>query len=445
MAKFARSKKQKREFDGEDRISKLPDEVLIFILSRMPMKAAAKTSVLSRRWEKLWTSHPCLEFDGSKTLVDVQFQVMGFLGHHRRVKEVLDSQRVRYINWVNQILESHQFPAIDEFRVRFDLNDRHKRDIDEWVRFAFQKRVRRIELDLSSFEGSFIHDKDFCYPLCSQTLGSPSSISLTSLILKQVDVSEEVLDNLISNSPVLERLCVGGSRSLVNLTVAAPSLCLTYLEIINCANMKSLELHAPNLFSLKYSGPQINILFMNDVQNLAELCVGGMYVPYFTHKLRLLSTFAPQLQKLELMGVNERQMKRLEYPILSNLKQLELTVAACDDESLLFFSSLIKASPSLNRLALEVVEMTGFVGKRVDTEFCMYLIENASILEKIIIDPFTSFKKGGPCENYNTKRVKAARECAEQLRSKYSLGDKLVFCDNELSVSEYINYQTHVY
>ncbi|XVF10632.1 hypothetical protein REPUB_Repub07fG0199400 [Reevesia pubescens] len=447
------SKKQKRDFHAQDRISELPDDVLIFILSRMPMKAAAKTSVLSHRWEKLWTFTQLLEFDGSKTLLNIQFQIKGFENDHDRVKKILELERAKYISWVNHIVESYHIPAIDEFRIRFDLDENYKCNIDEWVRFAFRKKVKRFELDVSDFQG-FVYDKDFCYPLYSQTLGLSSFISLTSLVLKQVNVSGEVLDNFISNSPFLERLCVGGSRSLVHLRVAGPSLYLKCLEIINCWGLESIELDAANLLSLKYSGPNIEIPFMN-VPNLTELFIKGLYVHYFTRKLPQISTFFSQLRKLALgfgyTEVIQKKMKRLEYPILSHLKQLELEISAHDDDSLLFLSSLIKACPFLNRLSLElrwfepylkrkvrkarksphhnlkVVEMTGFVGQTIDTEFCMYLIENAIMLEKIIIDPCPLFAKGGPYENhYYSEVIKAVRDCAEQLKSKYLLGDKLV-------------------
>lgn len=49
--------------EGEDRISKLPDDVIHRILSSFDMKYAVQTSILSRRWKRIWTSMSCLNFN----------------------------------------------------------------------------------------------------------------------------------------------------------------------------------------------------------------------------------------------------------------------------------------------------------------------------------------------------------------------------------------------
>ncbi|XP_058728501.1 putative F-box/FBD/LRR-repeat protein At5g22610 isoform X1 [Vicia villosa] len=53
----------KRSIPTADRISDLPDSILSSILSILPTKHAATTSILSKRWKPLWLSIPTLDID----------------------------------------------------------------------------------------------------------------------------------------------------------------------------------------------------------------------------------------------------------------------------------------------------------------------------------------------------------------------------------------------
>lgn len=128
----------------------------------------------------------------------------------------------------------------------------------------------------------------------------PSCIPLTSLVLKGVNVSDNVIAKFISNSPFLERLCVEASKSLIHLRLVGPSLYLKYVEIIHCVCLESVEIDADNLLSLEYIGRKgIKICSMR-APNLSELVIGMMGLKYLTRDILWKSGVYSQLQKLSI-------------------------------------------------------------------------------------------------------------------------------------------------
>lgn len=247
----------------EDQISVLPDELVCTILSLLTMKEAARTSVLSRRWENLWKYFTgSLDFDGSKT--------MDRMAENMKTMP-LATERNKYINWVNQVLNMHQGQDIDEFRVCFDLDKNSANIIDGWINFAMEKRVRRLELDLLESFNAFRGGQSYTFPLIS--LPVVRSSLLTALCLKKVDMTDEVFAHLLSNCPLIEELSLVDSRSLINVKIAGP-LKLKCLELALCRSLENIEISAINLVSFKYFGPLIYIPFF-DIPLLSELSIGG--------------------------------------------------------------------------------------------------------------------------------------------------------------------------
>ncbi|KAL4628842.1 hypothetical protein ACB092_05G267100 [Castanea dentata] len=113
--------------EEEDRISALPDSILLSILSFLPIKGAIKTDVLSKRWASLWTSLPSLSFDS---------------GYFESLED--------FTKAVDDTLLLHRAHKLTNFDIEFDcdydpvLNPR----LDLWVRFATNARVEKLSLHL---------------------------------------------------------------------------------------------------------------------------------------------------------------------------------------------------------------------------------------------------------------------------------------------------------
>ncbi|KAG5225789.1 F-box/FBD/LRR-repeat protein [Salix suchowensis] len=130
--------------------------------------------------------------------------------------------------------------------------------------------------------------------------------------------------------------------------------------------VENVEISYKDLVSFKYHGRKTNIS-LKDVPRLAEVSFGGIY---FDHILKaMLSDFSSYLSQLEKAFIEPGK-----FSGLNNLKQMELTLYAFDDEGLLYCHSLLEACPSLHRLSVQLQprpqEMFGEMTWRFIGRYC---------------------------------------------------------------------------
>ncbi|CAN1162218.1 Putative F-box protein At2g39415 [Linum perenne] len=82
----------------EDPFQKLPEELLTKITASLPLQAAARTSLLSRRWRYAWRKTPNPHFDGNNT---TKFRSDGYpISYFESLHH--------FFNWIDQTIAEHE-------------------------------------------------------------------------------------------------------------------------------------------------------------------------------------------------------------------------------------------------------------------------------------------------------------------------------------------------
>ncbi|KAK4268295.1 hypothetical protein QN277_024972 [Acacia crassicarpa] len=117
--------KNKRRRTKKDRISDLPDPLLLHILSFLPAEEAVATSLLSKRWRPLWRSLPAIDFKTEK---------------FRYIKS--------FLQFVDKMLKLVDLKSVKKFVLNVDCHKAPQKT-SEWIDAVIGK-VEYLELHMSS-------------------------------------------------------------------------------------------------------------------------------------------------------------------------------------------------------------------------------------------------------------------------------------------------------
>ncbi|CAN1256382.1 F-box/FBD/LRR-repeat protein At2g04230 [Linum perenne] len=398
-------------YSPDDRISRLPDDILLLVLSSLTFKDAIVTSLLSRRWRYLCASLPRLDFDASIILGEPIY-----MQNDKRIPE--------FIKGVKKVLRLYRGQSVEELRLCLCLSKRHTAFIKYCVRFALSKKVQKLEFDFNSPHGVVNRAKNYVFEVVAWDpdfyfIHDPSLDGfklLKSLCFKSVIMGGGVLNGLLLNCPVLERLTFHHVSNLGCVKVVGPSLRLKHLEMINCPGLNEIEICDVPIVSMKRWWCGEDAVRMNKVPCLTELSVSASLkvVDEFT----LFSSCLSQLESLKLR-VGLADLKPLEQNavflvFLTKLRELEVTCGTSND--LLPLARLMEAPPHLHKIVirvinpmamvkrgtinllkeperrvgvleqLKVLEFAGYCGATHEDEFILHITENAATLKTVIID-----------------------------------------------------------
>ncbi|OMO54223.1 hypothetical protein COLO4_36555 [Corchorus olitorius] len=291
------------EEEEEDRISSLPDSILIHILTFLPTIDAVRT-VLVPRFRRLWHFLPTLTFDHD-WYVDIlkdEPPVQGPFYHEK------------FLDFVHIVLTFHQNATLDNFVLEMDLNfqytkyveagigndedaeyvKREKRmasEVDSRVYFAMRKNLKVLHLNFRQWADPepFPSYRLPCVVLtlrakylvelklaaCEiKSSGQVQLNYLKRLFLNEVVMNDEIIDQIISACPVLEELLLFSCDGLRRLGFTNHSL--KSLELFHSFDEKRLELSCPYIESLKVAG-SMDWVYLVDVSSIVVSCITFSY------------------------------------------------------------------------------------------------------------------------------------------------------------------------
>ncbi|XP_066161644.1 F-box protein At5g03100 [Oryza sativa Japonica Group] len=284
----------KKRISQAFRLHRLPPDVLRVILSQLSFKEAARTSVVSRKWKRLWRCYPKLVLTGDMMLGSSS----NAAGDHPT------SNKTTFIRRANSIVRQLSSPSatLNKFIVKFPLLQSDADHIDRWVSLSASSRARRIVLDLCPELEKF-GDKDqmYSFPLHLFSVGGSNScvkslclgfVSLNllhqlspagntnrltilkKLTLHKVSIAGD-LQSLLLECDVLEWLsltfCSLQHRDLV-IQHQQPLQRLRHLRVLHC-RLQKLELQAPNLTEFEFANHQVPLV-LGDCVNMSMASVG---------------------------------------------------------------------------------------------------------------------------------------------------------------------------
>ncbi|KAL3620500.1 hypothetical protein CASFOL_035412 [Castilleja foliolosa] len=209
-----------------DRLSALPDCLIIHILSHLEVKQSAITALLSKRWQFLWTQSPRLIFS-QKSDADIE----------------------NFVSRVNRTLVIYEQNDLDTFEVEYPYSKSYSLDVDVWVGFAVKNKAKQVSLLLNRILDEEELDKMYTLPRTMfrsaqlkwltlrgcvvAPLGTIEWPSLTELSIEHSKLEQHVMDEMLLGCPVL--------RCLV---------------LIYCWGFTRLEVSSKSLYELRVSDPE---------------------------------------------------------------------------------------------------------------------------------------------------------------------------------------------
>ncbi|ESQ43849.1 hypothetical protein EUTSA_v10005956mg [Eutrema salsugineum] len=417
-----------------DRLSSLPEPLLVLVISNLPFKEAVKTSVLAKRWKNL-----------HRQTTNVSFKESDFV--KRSVSNDEETKRdarvsfVRYmVNWVSK----YSGAAIERFELCLSKPVGFETEITSLIEFAVSKQVKNLVLDFSDPSSTTgnqaaVGASVFQLPECAYSLATLESLklfacnfdpsrlvrpgSLKSLCFGWIQLGKIMA--LLSKTPLLESLSIQNCSNVGLEAITEYNNRLRELIFENCsfATVHS-TLDLPNIQIFKYSGKVHYFQFMQVNRRMEEayldfgaeteygeetgtiLC-GLLYDLLSARKLTVCRFLIQMIKDSEDPVRLQAPMETRHLVIKTSMVPYEfigirLMINSCPDLETLTFQMLPPIhAPTTNlgfcpktywtyvishkclKKTLKVVEVRNFTGGAYELQILKFLIRLGLVLERV--------------------------------------------------------------
>ncbi|CAN6174489.1 unnamed protein product [Urochloa humidicola] len=339
---------------ASDALLSLPPEVLDEILGRLGLRAAVRTSVLSRAWRHRWESLPSLDLVipcGQEALWTVDCVLPRCSGRVRRFHTYLDKLSARRLdNWL-LLLSRHGGVEYLNLRQNHRFFSLHS-SVFFWRRLVslklFTCHIPPLPSDFEGFPGLKVLD------LCNVTLHHNG---------------EYQLEEIVETSPLLEKLilsevCIGG-EDCVEWEIRAPNLrhitiCSNVDYGWNFAQLPCLQSAVIDLW--EYVGDRDFTKFLAGLVQVRKLSLCTFYAP--VNGIKILETLPCTFD---------------------NLKSLKLFMHFCELPPILLVFCFLRSVPNLQKLKIQICygteQKTEVNGEFLNAQWTDGMCANLQVLE----------------------------------------------------------------
>ncbi|KAJ3684193.1 hypothetical protein LUZ61_013357 [Rhynchospora tenuis] len=247
----------KRTSDRTDRISSLPDDVLVHVLSFLNTRDAVRTCVLSKRWRNTWTIVPILNFDFYEFPTELVSE-----DDDDDIKENI-KEDLKFDSFVCSVLENRGPSHVDTVTFTGEFMSHFCEPSMRWLHRAALLMPQVISAMIPCFELAELHLPDSVFSCASLELlelihnpyvgkaylkqNSIALASLKTLMLVNLVLDDDFARKLLLGCPVLEDLQLLDCELFMS---DISSNVLKRLIIHDCWLLQHMRISCPILVSL---------------------------------------------------------------------------------------------------------------------------------------------------------------------------------------------------